>query len=170
MMIKPIAAGSRSGETMTVQPFAALLFAALVFGASAPASAQAQPDGEQGQVQKSAPTTSAVNRAVTGQAGRDIRIGVFASLRSDCTTGTLPVIRLKAEPKHGKVRVRQGKLRATNHPRCLAAEVPAFVVLYRSAPDFEGKDEVELEIVTGTRVQIQRIVITVSDPKGVQKI
>jgi hypothetical protein len=155
---------------MNVQPFAALLFATLVFGLPLAAAAELPPASDQEQLQKAAPTPSAVNRSVTGPAGRDIRIGVFASLRSDCTTGTLPVIRLKAEPKHGKVRVRQGKLRATNHPRCLAAEVPAFVVLYRSAPDFEGKDEVELEIVTGTRVQIQRIVITVNEAKGLQKI
>ena len=119
---------------------------------------------------KSAPDAPAVNRSVTGPAGRDIRIGAFVSLRADCTAGALPTIRLQGEPKHGKVTVRQGKARATNHQKCLAVEVPAFIVLYRSKPDFEGDDEVGLEVVIGNKRQIHKITVTVTGGKGIQRI
>ena len=137
----------------------------------APALAQPQPDSNQQQSQKSAPETPAVSRTVTGQAGRDLRIAVFASLRPDCTPGALPTIRLSEEPKHGKVTVKSGKVRTTNLQKCLAAEVPAFVVFYRSSPDFEGQDQVALDVVSGDKRQIQRITINVTNnPKGSQRI
>ena len=84
--------------------------------------------------------------------------------------GALPTIRLSEEPKHGKVTVRSGKVRTTNLQKCLAAEVPAFVVIYRSSPDFEGQDEVALDVATGEKRQIQRITITVTNAKGMQRI
>ena len=124
----------------------------------------------QPQLQNPAPQGDPVRRTVTGPAGRDIRIAVFASLRPDCTSGALPTIRLSEEPKHGKVTVRSGKIRTTNLQKCLAAEVPAFVVIYRSSPDFEGQDEVALDVATGEKRQIQRITITVTNAKGMQRI
>ena len=134
------------------------------------AVAQTEPDRDQSQIQNPASPSTPVLRAVTGPAGRDIRIGVFASLRPDCTSGQLPTIRLNKQPKHGKVTVREGKLRTTNLQKCLATEVPAFIVIYRSSPDFEGKDEVALDVGTGEKRQIQRITITVTNPKGMQRI
>jgi hypothetical protein len=109
-------------------------------------------------------------RTITGQAGRDIRIGVFASLRADCTAGALPSIRLLDQPKHGKVNVQQGKIRATNHKNCLAAEVPAFVIFYRSNPNFEGQDHVSFEVVSGGKRQSHKITVIVTGSKGTQRI
>ena len=136
----------------------------------ASALAQTQPDSSPSQPQTSAPEKTPVNRNVTGQAGRDIRIAVFASVRPDCTSGPLPIIRLSEEPKHGKVTVKEGKVRTTNLQKCLAAEVPAFVVINRSVTDFEGKDEVALDVGAGEKRQIQRITITVTNGKGMQRI
>ena len=155
---------------MNVQQFAAMLCMAQIGLASDLGSAQTQQEFDKQQTQKSAPATPSVTRTATGQAGRDIRIGVFASLRPDCTPGALPVIRLNEEPKHGKVTVKQGKVRTTNVQKCLAAEVPAFIVIYRSAPDFEGRDELALDVGTGDKRHIQRITITVTHPKGMQRI
>jgi hypothetical protein len=134
------------------------------------ALAQSSPNADQEKTQKALPEKVPTSRTVTGPAGRDIRIGVFASVRPDCTAGTLPTIRLSEEPKHGKVTVRSGKIRTTNLQKCLAAEVPAFIVIYRSSPDFEGKDEVALDVATGEKRQIQRITITVTNAKGMQRI
>jgi hypothetical protein len=135
------------------------------------AFAQPPRNDDQTETQKTLPQKAVpATRNVTGQAGRDIRIGVFASVRPDCTSGPLPIIRLNEEPKHGKVTVREGKLRTTNLQKCLAAEVPAFIVIYRSSPDFEGRDEVALDVGTGEKRQIQRITITVTNPKGMQRI
>ena len=106
-----------------------------------------------------------LERNVKAQSGRDVRVGVFAAIRSDCSSGPLPTVRLKDKPANGTIVVKQGKLRATNLPQCLAAEVPAFVAIYRSSPDFAGTDQLTLEIVAANgRIQLQRIQVTVEKP------
>jgi hypothetical protein len=103
-----------------------------------------------------------VERTIKAQAGRDTRINVFASIRQDCKSGPLPTIRLKVPPVHGKVTVKQAKLRTTNLQQCLAAEVPALVVIYRSTPDFFGSDLVVLEVINSNgKIQVQNIAISV---------
>ena len=110
-------------------------------------------------------------RTAKGQAGQDIRIGVFASIRPDCKTGPLPTIRLKEPPTHGNVIVKQGKLRTTNFKQCLAAEVPAFIVIYKSKPEFSGSDAVTLEVVDASgKTQVQRITVTVGSKSSGQSI
>jgi hypothetical protein len=39
-----------------------------------------------------------VNRAANGQADTDIRVGVYANVQPDCTSGPLPTIQLKSPP------------------------------------------------------------------------
>jgi hypothetical protein len=115
--------------------------------------------------------TETVARTVKGQAGRDIRIGVFASIGADCKAGPLPTIRLKQPPAHGAVTVKQGKLRTTNLKQCLAAEVPAFIVVYKSKPEFSGSDTVTLEVVNaGGKTQLQKITVSVTTNSGGQPI
>jgi len=115
--------------------------------------------------------TEAVERTVKGQAGRDIRIGVFASISADCKAGPLPTIRLKQPPAHGAVTVKQGKLRSTNLRQCLAAEVPAFIVVYKSKPGFSGDDSVTLEVINaGGKTQLQKITVSVGSNSGGQPI
>jgi hypothetical protein len=110
-------------------------------------------------------------RTVKAQPGQDLRIGVFASIRPDCKSGVLPTIKLKEPPSHGNVTVKQGKLRTTNFRQCLAVEVPAFVVVYRSKPDYSGADAVSLEIINADgKTQIQRIMISVGSNAPGQSI
>jgi hypothetical protein len=103
-------------------------------------------------------------REIKVQPGRDARVGIYTSIRPDCTSGPLPAIRLAVAAAHGTVSVKRATLRATNFKQCLATEVPAFVVVYRSAQDFNGDDEFELEIsyVAG-RKQIQHFRMSVSN-------
>lgn len=109
--------------------------------------------------------TAAVERNVKAQSGRDVRVAVFVSLKSDCTSGPLPTVRLKDRPANGVITVKQGRLRATNFKHCLAAEVPAFVAIYRSSPGFAGSDQLTLEVVNANgKTQLQRIQVTVEKP------
>jgi hypothetical protein len=65
-------------------------------------------------------------------------------------------------PAHGKVTVKQGKLRATNIKNCLGMELPAFVAIYRSARDFIGQDRFTLEVVgSNGKTQVQQVTVTV---------
>jgi hypothetical protein len=113
-----------------------------------------------------------VKRDVTAAPGRDVRVGIYTNIRSDCTSGPLPAIKLVAAPSHGAVTVKRGTLKATNFKQCLATEVPAFVAFYRAATDFTGTDEFELEVsFAGGRKETQHIKVTVStNPNGGQGI
>jgi hypothetical protein len=101
-------------------------------------------------------------REVKGKPDTDINAGIFATIRKDCTAGPLPAVRLVTPPAHGKVTVKQGKLRATNVKNCLGMELPAFVAIYRSTRDFIGQDRFMLE-VTGSngKTQLQQVTVTV---------
>jgi hypothetical protein len=109
--------------------------------------------------------TQTIERQVKGKPDTNINAGIFTTLRRDCTAGPLPVVRLVTPPAHGKVTVKQGRLRATNLKQCLGTELPAFVAIYRSAQDFIGEDVFTLEVVgAGGKSQIQRITVTVMKP------
>src|SRR5262249_36131936 len=104
--------------------------AAALIACSAPVSAQVQ----------------AVNRTANGPSATDIRVGVYANIKPDCTSGPLPSIQLMSPPENGTVTVKQGKVTATNYKQCLAVEVPAFIAFYRSRADFAGVDVLTLEV------------------------
>ena len=103
-----------------------------------------------------------VQREVKGRPDTNINAGIFATIRKDCTAGPLPAVRLVTPPAHGKVTVKQGKLRATNVKNCLGMELPAFVAIYRSARDFIGQDRFTLEVVgSNGKTQMQQVTVTV---------
>ena len=113
------------------------------------------------------PETPVIERSVKVQAGKDARVAVFANIRSDCTPGPLPTIKLKLAPTRGKITVKTAKFRATNIRHCLAIEVPAYVAIYRADADFSGSDVVELEIVDASGKQkIERLTITIGGGSG----
>ena len=113
-----------------------------------------------------------VEREFKAQPGRDLRVGIFTNIRPDCSSGPLPAIRLVSAPAHGSVSVKRATLKATNFKQCLAAEVPAFVVFYRAAQDFNGADTFDVEISSvGGRKQIQHFRVNVAnDSSGGQGI
>jgi hypothetical protein len=111
--------------------------------------------------------TSTVERSVKAQADKDVRVGVYANVQSDCTSGPLPTIRLSDPPANGRVTVKRVKIDATNYKQCLALQVPGLVAFYRSRPHFSGTDTMSLEVrMPGGNTQIQRITVTVSGGSG----
>jgi len=110
-------------------------------------------------------------RSARAQSGKDLRIGVYFSVRPDCTSGPLPTIRLSAPPANGTVTVRQAKVTATNFKQCLGLQVPAFVAIYRSRTDFNGVDTLELEVKHANgRLETQKFQITVGSSPASQPI
>jgi hypothetical protein len=108
-----------------------------------------------------------VERQTHATPGRDARVGVFADIKSDCTSGPLPVIRLVTPPAHGAINVKRGTLKLTNYKQCLATEVPAFVVLYRATDGFSGGDNFMLEVTfAGGRRELQHFTVNVSASPG----
>lgn len=106
--------------------------------------------------------STTVERSAQGVTAKDIRIGVYLNVQSDCTSGTLPAIRLVDPPANGTVNVKRGKVTATNYKQCMALEVPGFIAFYRSKADFTGTDVVTLEVkYPQGRTEIQRITVKV---------
>jgi hypothetical protein len=104
-----------------------------------------------------------IDRALGAAPGQNVRVGIYTSIRPDCTSGPLPGIRLAQAPAHGIVSVKRAMLKATNVKQCLAIDVPAFVAFYRAAPNFTGADEFELEVAfAGGRKEIQHFRMTVT--------
>jgi hypothetical protein len=107
--------------------------------------------------------TTSLDREIKATPGREVRVGVYTSMRPDCTAGPLPAIRLSVAPEHGTVMVRRATLKATNVKQCLAAELPALVAFYRAKADSGNEDRFELEVSSAAgRKQTQRFHVTIS--------
>ena len=107
--------------------------------------------------------TTSLDREVKATVRREVRVGIYTSMRADCTSGPLPAIRLSVAPEHGTVTVRRATLKATNVKQCLAAELPALIAFYRPKADFANDDRFELEVIFADRKQIQRFHVTISN-------
>lgn len=112
-----------------------------------------------------------IERTAKGEPAKDIRVGVYLNVQPDCTSGTLPAIRLVSPPANGAISIKRGKVSATNYKQCLALEVPGFIAFYRSKPDFSGIDILTIEVkYPGGRTEMQRISVTVGGGPAGQKI
>jgi hypothetical protein len=106
--------------------------------------------------------TQMVERSLKAVPNKDTQIGVYLNVLPDCTSGTLPTIRLATPPTSGKVTVKTAKVKATNYKACLALEVPAYVAFYKSTPDFLGDDVLTIEVKYASgRTEIQKITVNV---------
>src|SRR5260370_10384635 len=101
---------------------------------------------------------SSVERSVKALPNKDTQIGIYLNVRTDCTSGPLPTIRLVSPPASGKVVVKTAKVKATNFKACLTLEVPGYVAFYKSAPDFLAADTLTIEVsFPEWRTEIQKI-------------
>jgi hypothetical protein len=117
------------------------------------------------------PSTTTVERSAKGPTAKAIQVGVYLNVQADCTSGTLPAIRLVAPPANGTITLKQGKVTATNYKQCLALQVPGFIAFYQSKPDFVGVDTAIIEVkYPQGRTELQRITINVGTGPGGQKI
>jgi hypothetical protein len=107
--------------------------------------------------------TGSIDREVKATPGREVRVGIYTSMRADCRAGPLPAIRLSVAPEHRTVTVRRATLKTTNLKQCLATELPALIAFYWPRSESANDDRFELEVsFAGDRKQIQRFRIMVS--------
>jgi hypothetical protein len=114
-----------------------------------------------------AATPSIVERTAKGPTARNFQVGVYLNVQPDCTSGTLPALRMVTPPANGTISIKRGKVSATNYKQCLALEVPGFIAFYQSKADFVGSDEVTIEVkYPAGRTEVQRIRIDVGGSGG----
>lgn len=119
----------------------------------------------------SAATAQTVTRAARGEAGKNIRVGVYINVKQDCSSGPLPTIRLVDKPANGTVTVTSAKINAKNYKQCLALEVPGYVAFYKSEPTFSGIDSFTIEVrYPEGRTEMQKLNVTVGAGVKEQKI
>jgi len=107
-------------------------------------------------------TPKVIERSARGPTARNIQVGVYLNVQPDCTSGTLPALRMITPPSNGTVSIKRGKVSATNYKQCLALEVPGFIAFYQSKADYIGSDEVTIEVkYPAGRTEVQRIRIDV---------
>jgi hypothetical protein len=137
------------------------LSASALFAAATDVCAQAKE-------QFNSPNNNSIEREIKVPAERDVRVAIYTSIRSDCSSGPLPSIRLAVAPDHGSVTVKRATLKATNLKQCLTVEAPAFVAFYHADRNFNGADRFELEIdFSDGRKQVQHFHVGVSQsPAG----
>lgn len=127
--------------------------------------------GEPAAAQDQAPAPQVVERTVKALPNRDTQIGLYLNVRPDCSSGPLPTIRLANPPGSGTVIVKSAKVKATNYKACLALEVPGYVALYKSKPEFLGDDVLTIEVkYPQGRTEIQKITVNVAGSAPQQKI
>lgn len=159
---------SRSRGSRSV--WLALAIAANASVASALAQNAATPVPAEPAPATPAPTTT-VERSAKGPTAKSIQVGVYLNVQPDCTSGTLPALRLVASPANGTISIKRGKVTATNYKQCLALEVPGFIAFYQSRPDFVGIDTAIIEVkYPQGRTELQRITINVGTGPAGQKI
>jgi hypothetical protein len=108
-----------------------------------------------------------IDRIARGEAGKDIRVGVYTNVQPNCTSGPLPSIRLSTAPAHGKITVKKGKIDFTNYKQCLALQVPAYIAFYKSQRDFSGNDVFALEVTFADgKMLLQRVTVTIAAASG----
>jgi len=111
---------------------------------------------------QNAATPKVIERNARGPTARSIQVGVYLNVQPDCTSGTLPALRMITPPRNGTVSIKRGKVSATNYKQCLALEVPGFIAFYQSKADYVGSDEVTIEVkYPAGRTEVQRIKIDV---------
>jgi hypothetical protein len=115
-------------------------------------------------------TAQTVTRDIKGLPDKDVQIGVYLNIQPDCTSGTLPTIRLATPPEHGKVAIKKAKVNATNYKQCLALEVTGYVGFYHSTPNYVGTDTFVLEVkFPEGRTETQMFTVTVGNPAAGQR-
>jgi len=102
------------------------------------------------------------HRSAQAATGQPLRLGVYATVKADCTPGPLPELKVLAMPSQGRLTVRRGRVKIGAGFRCPYLETPVQVVLYQSHAGYVGIDEVSYEVRSADgRVQSHIVRITV---------
>jgi hypothetical protein len=110
--------------------------------------------------------TDRLERKVKAAAGHDVRVGIYANIRPNCTADPLPAIRLVSAPAHGAVSVKRGTLKATNLKQYLGIEVPAFGAFVAPPRTSTGLTNSSWKSVAGGHKRLQHFRVDVSTKPG----
>lgn len=109
----------------------------------------------QATVSSRAITETTVNRDVF--TGNESQIGAMHSVKADCSSGPIPVLRVVTAPQNGEYRFKETTYAVDRKPgdsrvACNGKKVDAVGVHYKSKADFTGADNIviDVDIKSGT--------------------
>lgn len=89
-----------------------------------------------------APARAAPPQVLSTEPGTDVRLGVYALVHKDCSTGDAPEIRVTRTPMHGLLVLQSVTMSTKRVEGCPVVTAPARQITYRPAAGFTGQDEV----------------------------
>ncbi len=109
-------------------------------------------------------------RLVSTTPGKDQPIGIYAVVRSDCSVGAAPDIRVIRPPAHGAIMVDDVRMAGRGSDRCAPVVALARRVTYRPSAGFVGQDEVIFDIVDRETGQADSHPVTIVVQPGLPNI
>lgn len=109
-----------------------------------------------------APAWAAPSQVLSTAPGADLRLGVFAVVRKDCSTGEAPEIRISRAPMHGIIVLQSVTLSTKRVQNCPVVTAPARQITYRPTPGFTGQDEVTFDVVDSATKQSDLHPVTIA--------
>ena len=108
------------------------------------------------------PAAAAAPQVMGTDPGKELRLGVYAVVHQDCSTGTAPQITIKRLPAHGVLVVQDVVLSTKHVDHCPLVTAPARQITYRPAADFTGQDEVAFDVTDPATKQADLHPVTIS--------
>lgn len=109
-----------------------------------------------------------VYRQVEVKGGTATRIAVLPNLKKDCSNGPLPEFKILRTPSHGKIIARRSRIHTGKDHRCPDTDALAQVLFYQANPNYDGPDEVAIEITSpqGAKAISNAQIMVRGKPKG----
>lgn len=108
--------------------------------------------------------TNTVYRTADAAPGKTLRLGLYGSVKKDCSVGPLPEVKVLTPPKHGSLAVRSGRVKASRVRNCSNLEAPVQGVFYQPARGYTGPDEIRYEVKSAEGgVQAHTVKINVTE-------
>lgn len=90
---------------------------------------------------------SVQDTSISTSAGKEVRLGAYATFKRDCSGGTAADLRPVGDQHGGVLVVSTGTLSTARVPGCATVTSPAHIIIYRPNPGFTGTDRVTFDVV-----------------------
>lgn len=88
---------------------------------------------------------------VTVRSGQMQRLAFYPAAKRDCTRTPLPEVRLRDEPRNGRLIVRRVSIKASADSACPNQDIPGVAVFFLAKQGYTGSDQARYDIQVADR-------------------